>query len=150
MKEKSAMAFGNRSSAKQWARLAMKFGLVLSDPKLWSTLNDQLKDRADDMSDVIKDKYGVVREKYEDATDRFSDATSALRGESQWLAPTLSFVGGIAVGVGLGILFAPASGEEMRGAIRDKASEVRDKVSEMTNRYSKSGADAAFTGTDGD
>jgi len=146
------MAFGKRNTAKKWARLAMKFGLVLSDPKLWSTLNDQLKDRADDMSDVIKDKYGVVRDRYQDATDRFSDATSALRGDSQWLAPTLSFVGGIAVGVGMGILFAPASGEEVRSAIRDKASDVaddvRNKVSKMTNRHRTS--DAAFTGTDGD
>jgi gas vesicle protein len=146
------MAFGKRNTVKQWARFAMKFGLVLSDPKLWSTLNDQLKDRADDMSDVIKDKYGVVRDRYQDATDRFSDATSALRGDSQWLAPTLSFVGGIAVGVGVGILFAPVSGEEARSAIRDKASDVandvKNKVSKMTNRHRTS--DAAFTGTDGD
>jgi gas vesicle protein len=143
------MAFGKRSTAKQWARFAMKFGLVLSDPKLWSTLNDQLKDRADDVSNVIKDKYGVVRDQYEEAADRLSDAASTLRGDSQWLAPTLSFVGGIAVGVGLGILFAPVSGEEARSAIREKASNVRDKVSEMTNRY-RTGGDAAFTGTDGD
>ncbi|MGA2355152.1 MAG: YtxH domain-containing protein [Terriglobales bacterium] len=119
----------------------MKFGLVLSDPKLWSSLNDQLRDRADDVSDV-------VREKYETASDRFSDMSSALRGENQWVAPTLSFVGGIAVGVGLGILFAPMSGEEAREAIRGKANDVKNKVSEMTGRYR--GSDATFTGTDGD
>ena len=92
------MAFGKRSTAKRWARLAMKFGLVLSDPKLWSALNDQLKDRADDMSDVIKDKYGVARDQYQNTTDRLSDAAAALRGDSQWIGPTLGFVGGIAVG----------------------------------------------------
>jgi gas vesicle protein len=148
------MAFGKRNTAKQWARLAMKFGLVLSDPKLWSTLNDQLKERANDVSDVVNDKYDMMREKYEDAADRLSDASSALRGDSHWLAPTLSFIGGIGVGVGLGILFAPASGEEVRGAIRDKAFDVKNnvkkKVNEMTNRYRTSGADAAFTGTEGD
>ncbi|MFY9906888.1 MAG: YtxH domain-containing protein [Terriglobales bacterium] len=146
------MTFGKRNTAKQWARFAMKFGLVLSDPKLWSTLNDQLKDRAGDVSDAVGDKYDVVREKYEDATDRFSNAGSALRGESQWVAPTLCFLGGIGVGVGLGILFAPLSGEEVRGAIRDKAADVRNdvknKVSKMKNRYRTS--DAPFTGTDGD
>lgn len=146
------MTFGRRSTAKQWARLAMKFGLVLSDPKLWSTLNDQLKDRADDVSDAVKDKYDAVREQYEDASDRFSNASSALRGESQWLVPTLSFIGGIGVGVGLGILFAPLSGEEVRGVIRDKAAdvtnEVKTKVSNMKNRYR--GPEAAFTGTEGD
>src|ERR1700685_3647132 len=117
------MAFGKRSTAKRWARLAMKFGLVLSDPKLWSALNDQLKDRADDMSDVIKDKYGVARDQYQNTTDPLSDADAApaRRDDSQWIGPTLGFVGGIAVGVGLGILFAPVSGEEVRGAIRDKA-----------------------------
>lgn len=146
------MSFGRRNTAKQWARFAMKFGLVLSDPKLWSSLNDQLRDRTDDVSDVMKDKYEAVREKYEDASDRFSNASSALRGESQWLAPTLSFIGGIGVGVGLGILFAPFSGEEMRGVIRDKASDVtndvKSKVSNMKNRYHAS--DPPFTGTDGD
>lgn len=133
--------FGKGSSAKQWARLAMKFGLVLSDPKLWASLNDQLRDRAEDVSDV-------VREKYETASERLSDMSSALRGDSQWVAPTLSFVGGIAVGVGLGILFAPVSGEEARDAIRGKANDIKKKVSEMTGRYR--GSDAAFTGTDGD
>ena len=142
------MSFGKRNTAKQWARFAMKFGLVLSDPKLWSSLNDQLRDRTDEVSDVVKDKYDAMREKYEDASDRFSNASSALRGDSHWLAPTLSFIGG----VGLGILFAPLSGEEMRGVIRDKAADVtnnvKNKVSNMKSRYGAS--DAAFTGTDGD
>lgn len=133
--------FGKGSTAKQWARFAMKFGLVLSDPKLWASLNDQLRDRADDVSEV-------VREKYETASDRLSDMSSALRGDSQWVAPTLSFIGGIGVGIGLGILFAPMSGEEARSAIRDRAVDVKNKVSEMTGRYR--GSDAAFTGTDGD
>jgi gas vesicle protein len=146
------MSFGKRNTAKHWARFAMKFGLVLSDPKLWSSLNDQLRDRTDDVSDVAKDKYDAMREKYKDASDRFSNASSALQGESHWLAPTLSFIGGIGVGVGLGILFAPLSGEEMRGVIRDKAADVtndvKNKVSNMKSRYRAS--DAAFTGTDGD
>jgi len=146
------MSFGRRNTAKQWARFAMRFGLVLSDPKLWSSLSDQLRDRTDDVSEVVKDKYEAMREKYEDASDRFSNASSALRGESDWIAPTLSFIGGIGVGVGLGILFAPFSGEEMRGVIRDKAADVtndvKTKVSNMKSRYRAS--DAAFTGTDGD
>jgi gas vesicle protein len=146
------MSFGRRNTAKQWARFALKFGLVLSDPKLWSSLNDQLRNRTDDVSDVVKDKYEAMREKYEDASDRFSNAGAALRGDSQWLAPTLSFIGGIGVGVGLGILFAPFSGEEMRGVIRDKATDVTNdvkaKVSNMKNRYRAS--DATFTGTEGD
>jgi gas vesicle protein len=136
----------------------MKFGLVLSDPKLWSTLNAQLKDRADDVSDTVRDQYDAVREKYrdtyEDASDRLADATSVLRGDSRWIAPTLCFVGGVGVGVGLGILFAPASGEEMRDALRDKATDVtndvKEKVSKMTNRYRASKTGPAFTGTDGD
>ncbi len=146
------MSFGRRNTAKQWARFAMKFGLVLSDPKLWSSLKDQLRDRTDDVSDVMKDNYEAMRDKYEDASDRFSNASSALRGESNWVAPTLSFIGGIGVGVGLGILFAPCSGEEMRDVIRDKAvdvtNDVKNKVSNMKNRYRAS--DPAFTGTDGD
>ena len=64
----------------------------------------------------------------------------------------VSFLVGVGVGAAAAILTAPASGEEVRSAIRDKASDVaddvRNKVSKMTNRHRTS--DAAFTGTDGD
>jgi len=129
--------FGRRSTAKQWARLAMKTGLLLTDMKLWSALSDQLKDHAGDLRDVFKDRY-------EDTTDRIQDARSALRGGSNWVSPVASFVGGVGVGIAVGMLFAPVSGEEARAVIRDRARDVGNKVNEMT------GSRFQPTGTDGD
>jgi len=129
--------FGRRSTAKQWARLAMKTGLLLTDMKLWSALSDQLKDHAGDLRDVFKDRY-------EDTTDRIQDARSALRGGSNWVSPVAGFVGGVGVGIAVGMLFAPVSGEEARAVIRDRARDVGNKVNEMT------GSRFQPTGTDGD
>ena len=129
--------FGRRSTAKQWARLAMKMGLLLTDMKLWSTLNDQLKERAGDVRDVFK-------ERYEDTADRIQDAGSALRGENNWISPVASFVGGVGVGIAVGMLFAPVSGEEARAAIRERARDVGSRVDQMT------GGRFRPTGTEGD
>jgi hypothetical protein len=130
--------FGRRSNAKQWARLAMKFGLLLTDMKLWSALNDQLKERAGDVRDIFKDRY-------EETTDRIQDAGSALRGESNgWVSPVASFVGGVGVGVALGMLLAPVSGEQARAVIRDRARDVGNRVNEMA------GSRFQPTGTEGD
>jgi gas vesicle protein len=129
--------FGRRSTAKQWARMAMKFGLLLTDMKLWSALNDQLKERASDLRDNFNDRY-------QDTADRIHDAGSALRGENNWVAPVASFVGGVGVGIAVGMLFAPVSGEEARAVIRDRARDVGSRVNEMT------GSRFQATGTQGD
>jgi gas vesicle protein len=127
------------------ARLAMKLGLLFTDAKLWDAVNEQLRERADEVRDA-------VRERYDDTTDRLHEAGNALRGRSDWFSTTASFLGGIGIGVGLGILFAPVSGEEARAALRDKATDVRNKVSDFAagaSRYGSS-ATAGATGTDGD
>jgi hypothetical protein len=127
--------FGRRSTAKQWARMAMKVGLLLTDMKLWSALNDQLKERAGDLRDDLRDRY-------DDTADRVQNAGSALRGESNWISPVASFVGGIGVGIAVGMLFAPVSGEEARAVIRDRARDVGSKVNEMAgSRFQATGTD---------
>ncbi|MCM0080114.1 YtxH domain-containing protein [Geomonas sp. Red32] len=45
----------------------------------------------------------------------------------------LSFLAGAAVGVGAALLFAPKTGEEMRGKIRDLADDAVDKIKEYAN-----------------
>jgi hypothetical protein len=98
---------------KDWARLAMRAGLLLTDAKLWSAVQNQLRDRADDISDVIN-------EKYQDASERFSNASDALRGHSQW--PSWgSFLLGVGIGTGIGYLVAPSSFERVRSAFNEKA-----------------------------
>lgn len=131
---------GRRSNAGKWARLALKTGLLLTDAKLWASINEQLRDHLEEAGDA-------VRHGYETTSDRLEDARDALRGETHWPSHAMSFVGGIGLGVGLGLLFAPYSGEETRAALRDRATDVRNIVSDVTgSRFSTNQA----TGTHGD
>jgi hypothetical protein len=136
--------FGRNNKLQQWVRFALKTGLLLTDAKAWNAVNEQLRNRADDVR-------GVMREKYEETAERLQDARDAYRGRNYWLTPTASFLGGVGLGVGLGILFAPVSGEEARAALRGKAMDLKDKVTDFatsSTRYQSSGTMA--TGTDGD
>jgi len=131
---------GRRSAASKWARFALKTGLLLTDAKLWSSINEQLKDHLEDAGDA-------VRHGYETTTDRIDDARAALRGESHWPSHALSFAGGIVLGVGLGLLLAPSPGEETRALLRNRANDFRDRVSDVTGADFRSGQ---ATGTHGD
>jgi gas vesicle protein len=44
----------------------------------------------------------------------------------------VSFVAGAAIGAGLALLYAPKTGEEMRGTISDFAEDAVDKIKEYT------------------
>jgi YtxH-like protein len=135
------MRMTNRNTARNWARMAMNLGLLLTDDKILGDMAERLTDRADDVSDA-------ARRTYDDAADRLEGARTALRGESDWVAPILSFVGGIAVGAGLGILFAPKSGEMTRASLRDIANEAKNTVSYMAKHVDSTESMPA-TGTDG-
>jgi hypothetical protein len=90
----------------------------------------------DDVKDRVRDTYGT-------ASDRVGRATRALRGEEDphiW-----GTIGALLVGVGIGILIAPASGAETRADLTDKVSEFGDKVRERTGKKMQ---DA--TGTEGE
>ena len=89
-------------------------------------INRQIRGRADDWGDV-------ARERYEDAAGRLNDASRALRGESDWVTPTLTFLGGVGVGVALGMLFTPVSGEEARYRVRETFEDVKNKASDIAS-----------------
>jgi hypothetical protein len=112
---------GARNAAKDWARVALKVGLLLTEPKVRAEIGDQLKDRVDSVSDVIADKY-------DDAVERLEAAGSALRGQRNW-GPGV-FLLGMGVGAGLGILLAPAASTA--------AGKIREAVTTLP-----------FTGTEG-
>jgi gas vesicle protein len=91
----------------------MKTGLLLTDAKLWSAIQSQMRDRADETSEAIN-------EKYEDASTRLADASDALRGRRSW--PSWgSFLLGVGIGTGIGFLVAPTSIEKVRNAFNDQA-----------------------------
>ena len=45
-----------------------------------------------------------------------------------------SFLAGLGIGIGLGILFAPMSGEETRDNLTQRASDLADSARDLANR----------------
>jgi len=138
--------FGSRSKVKDWARLAAKLGILLTEPKARAVISDRVKDRVEDMTDTVVDKY-------EDALDRLEAVGVALQGRSYWPSRITGFLLGVGVGAGLGLLLAPAAGTETREAIRDKAVDVKNKVvgsaSMASDRIRQSVTSMPSTGTEG-
>jgi hypothetical protein len=133
------------NSAKDWARLAAKLGLLFTDPKIRAAVADNLKEGVDHVSDTVSSTY-------EDTIDRFSAAGEAFRGRSHWPEFT-GFLIGVGVGAGLGLLLAPAAGSETREAIRDKAVDMKNRVVDTASRESgrmrNSVRNMQSTGTEG-
>ena len=86
----------------------------------------KVRDRA---ADRLSDLRDVAQEKFETASDRVARATKAIRGgDSHVLSNTLRFLAGVGVGLGVGLILAPASGEETRSVIAGRVHEMSDKV----------------------
>jgi gas vesicle protein len=141
--------------AKDWAKLALKFGLVLIAPKVWRAISDQLNDRVEDLSDRLsrglEDVSDTATRKFGDASDRLSGASDALRGRRPWAGPVTGLLVGIGIGAALGVLLAPAAGEETREALRDKAVQTKKQVIQSaSNAKERIRQSVPFTGTEGD
>jgi hypothetical protein len=108
-------------------------------------LLDQTESVAEGMRDRVAD--GVDR-----AGDRMSDLRDRARdfypGEDHTLRNILTFAAGVGVGVGAAILFAPASGEEIRNQIEEKVQGIGDRV---RDRFSSAASQTrrSATGTEG-
>jgi YtxH-like protein len=92
-------------------------------------LLENLRQRMPDNIDDIKDR---TRETYETASDRLGRATDVLRGkeDSQMLGKVGALLIGVGIGAGIGLLIAPASGEETRADIVDRVSAFGEKVTD--------------------
>ena len=77
-----------------------------------------------------------VRDRVSDTVDRASDRMSDLRSQAEDLYE--------GVGVGAAILFAPASGQDIRNSIGEKVQDIGDRV---RGRFSSEAKNA--TGTEG-
>jgi hypothetical protein len=94
-----------------------------------------------------------VRDRVNDGVDRATEQVAELReqavdlysGEDHTVRNVLTFVAGVGVGVGAALLFAPASGEEIRGQISDKVHDIGDRVRERFSSRTSTGT----TGTEG-
>lgn len=108
-----------RDTRSNLLRFLLGAGLYVLDP-----LRDRLSERLDDISERAQDAY-------EGAADRISSVTDRIRGrQSDPWANIAWLLVGAGVGVGLGMLFAPASGEETRSNISEKVQKAGDKVRE--------------------
>jgi gas vesicle protein len=95
--------------------------LELSD-QASDNVRDRVADRFQDVKGQARDSYGVVSE-------RVNNAARALRGDDGNAARSvLMFVGGVSAGVALGLIFAPASGEETRRAIAQRFEDLGSKA----------------------
>jgi YtxH-like protein len=111
-----------RDNRSNLLRLLLGAGLYLLDP-----VRDRLADRLDDLSERAQDVY-------EGAADRVSSVSDRIRGRrSDTLANVTWLLVGAGVGVGLGMLFAPAAGEETRSNLTEKVQKAGDKVRERFN-----------------
>ena len=79
---------------------------------------------------------GDVRDRVSDGMDRASSRVSDLRDQAEELYSgpdhtmrnILTFAAGVGVGIGAAMLFAPASGEEIRGQISEKVQDIGERV----------------------
>jgi YtxH-like protein len=107
-------------------KLLLGTGIYLLEQSDQST--KKVRDRA---VDNLSDLRDFAQEKYETAADRVSRASRAIRGDDGQVGNALSLAAGVGIGVALGLIFAPASGEETRSAIADKVHIFGGKVKEQ-------------------
>jgi hypothetical protein len=92
-------------------------GLYLLDP-----VRDRLGEQIDSVSERAKDVY-------EEASGRVRKASRAITGEDRsGLGSAAALLAGFGVGVALGILFAPASGEQIPRNITSSAREFGGRI----------------------
>ncbi len=85
-------------------------------------LRDRIAEQIESVSDRAKDAYDEV-------SGRVRRASRAITGEDRpGLGSTAGLFVGVGVGVALGILFAPATGEQVRRNIADKAREFGERM----------------------
>lgn len=101
------------------------------------TFRDRVSDQAESVADRAKDAYDT-------ASGRVRKVSRSITGEDHsGLSSAAALLAGLGVGVALGILFAPASGEEIRRNIGYKVQEfgARIRSRESGEREPGSGID---------
>jgi hypothetical protein len=87
---------------------------------------DLFRDRLSDQVESVADR---AKDVYEEASGRVRKASRAITGEDHsGLSSAAALLLGVGVGVALGILFAPASGEQIRRDIADKVQQFGGRI----------------------
>jgi hypothetical protein len=96
--------------------------------------NSFTSDVRDRVADGVDRAAGRVADLREQAEDLYSHDDHTVRN-------VLTFVAGVGVGVGAALLFAPASGEEIRGQIGDKVHDIGERVRERFSARTPTGTE---------
>jgi ElaB/YqjD/DUF883 family membrane-anchored ribosome-binding protein len=110
---------------KKVLKVALGTGLFLLDQPddAKKHVRARIVDQVDDLRERAQDTFQV-------AADRVGRAADAVRGydnhRSFWNG--VRFVTGLGIGIGVGLLFAPANGDETRARLSEKAQEFGDNV----------------------
>jgi ABC-type transporter Mla subunit MlaD len=92
---------------------------------------DQTDNFTSDVRSRVADGVDRASERVADLRDQVRDQVSDFYpGDDHTVRNLLTFVAGVGVGVGAALLFAPASGEEIRGQIGDKVQDIGDRMRE--------------------
>ena len=116
-----------RPSRQHWFRFAMKLGLLATDAALWSSLARKLSDRERVRDDVARDPVRRARERAS-----YDLQTRDRQTGSRW-SHAATLVTGVGIGLALGLIFAPISGEQARLAIRDSAATLKNKMDDVVD-----------------
>jgi hypothetical protein len=100
---------------------------------------DQSDRFTSDVRDRVSEGVGRAADRVSDLRDQAHDLYS---GEDHTVRNVLTFVAGVGVGVGAALLFAPASGEELRGQIGDKVQDIGDRVRERFSSQAPTGTES--------
>lgn len=101
----------------------LRAGLVFLEETNY--MGSDLRNRARDMGSDLRDR---ARDQMDDLTSRGRKIMRQNDGST--LREIISFAAGVGIGAGIALLFAPASGEQTRGAIAESFQEMGGKVRE--------------------
>lgn len=87
---------------------------------------DQYYEQVDQASDRVSGMVDRGRDRVSGLVDR---GRQVIYPENHELRNVLSFAAGLGVGIGAGVLLAPASGKEIRNSIREKVQDIRGQAS---------------------
>jgi len=110
---------------KKFMKLLLGTSLFLIDQS--DRAKKQARGRLGEQLDDLRD---LAQQKYEAAADRVARATKALRKNNQnhAIQKTLRFAAGVGVGVGVALLTAPATGQDTRAALAERAQKIGGNV----------------------
>jgi gas vesicle protein len=84
-------------------------------------------DQTAEQADRVADRTSEIRDQAKSVLDNAASAIQPQR-EDHTFRNLVSFAAGVGLGVGAGMLLAPASGVELRSSISDRVKDISDKV----------------------